>query len=421
MRRLLNRFRRRRDRLDHDLDRELRYHVDRRVAEMIADGLDETEARRRASVEIGGAVQVRDAVRATWTWRWLDSLALDLRYAMRTLTRSRGFTLGTGAVLALAIGINVALFSFVNAVLLRPLPYRDAERLVSVETLWTNTGRVTADVSGPDFLDWQAQNSVFETMAATYGEDDVATVVGDRAVFANDRYVSAGFFTVFSQRASAGRLLTQRDVPAGEAGPTVAVVAHHFATMHFGSAEAAVGRTINVYGTALEIVGVAAPGFRYPGAADLWAPWRTENGGTNRAVHNYQAIGQLKPHASLSSAQSEMRRIGDALAQQYAENRNKSVVLIPLKERVTGHLAATLWALMTAAAVVFLIACANTANLLVVRTAGRAREIALRAALGAGRGRVARQLLTESAVLTAAATLAGLLVAQLLIQGILML
>ncbi len=357
-------------------------------------------------------------MRETWTWAWLDATVLDLRYAMRSLTRSPGFTLGAGAVLAIAIGANVALFSFVDAALIRPPAYPDAGRLVSVETLWTNTGRVSQDVSGPDFLDWQAQSTVFEAMATAYGEDDVATTVGDRAVFANDRYVSAGFFAVFGQPASAGRLLSERDVPAAEAAPTVAVVAHRWATAHFGSAAAAVGRTITVYGLALEIVGVAAPGFHYPGAADLWVPWRTENGGTNRSVHNYQAVGRLKAGMDLARAQAQLRTIGDTLARRHPENRNKTVVLVPLKERLTGHLRATLWALMAAAAVVLLIACANIANLLIARTAGRTREMALRAALGAGRGRVARQLLTESCLLAAVSTLGGLGVAWLLMHGI---
>src|SRR5262245_32943255 len=149
MSRLLNLFRRRRDRLNHDLDRELRYHVDRRVEELMTDGLAESEARRRASLEIGGMTQVREAVRETLPWAWIDAIVLDLRYAIRSLTRSWGFTLGVGTVLALTIGASIALFSVVNAVLLRPLPYPDADRLVSVETLWTNTGRVNQDVSGP--------------------------------------------------------------------------------------------------------------------------------------------------------------------------------------------------------------------------------------------------------------------------------
>ena len=171
MAKLLNLFPWRRDRLERDLDRELRYHMDRRVEDLIKDGLSEPEARRQASLELGGVPQVQEAVRDTWIWRWLDALVRDVRYAIRSLTKSWGFALGAGAVLALAIGANIAIFSVVNTVLLQPLPYPDAERLVSVETLWTNTGRTSQDVSGPDFLDWQAQNDVFEKMAVSYGGD----------------------------------------------------------------------------------------------------------------------------------------------------------------------------------------------------------------------------------------------------------
>ena len=418
MAKLLNLFPWRRDRLERDLDRELRYHVDRRVEDLIKDGLSEPEARRQASLELGGVPQVQEAVRDTWIWRWLDALVRDVRYAIRSLIKSWGFALGAGAVLALAIGANIAIFSVVNTVLLQPLPYPDAERLVSVETLWTNTGRASQDVSGPDFLDWQAQNDVFEKMAVSYGGDDFAAIVGDRAVFANPRYVSADFFAVFGQTASAGRLLTEHDVPVGDAEPTVAVVRYHWAVAHFGSAEAAIGKMITVYGNPLEIVGVAAPGFRYPGAADLWVPWLTTSGGTNRSLHNYQAVGKLKAGVDLTRAQAQMRTIGDTLARQYPENRLKTVTLIPLQERLTGNLQVTLWVLMSAVGVVWLIACANIANLLLARAAGRTREIALRAALGAGRGRVVRQLLTESCVLAGVAGLAGLLLASMLVRGL---
>ena len=177
--------------------------------------MSEAEARRQASLELGGVAQVQEAVRDTWIWRWLDALMRDVRYAMRGLTRSWGFALGAGAVLALAIGANTAIFSVVNTVLLQPLAYPDAERLVSVETFWTNTGRASQDVSGPDFLDWQAQSDVFEKMAVSYSNTDEAIIVGDGAVFGNGGYVSAEFFAVFGQTASAGRLLTERRCPGG--------------------------------------------------------------------------------------------------------------------------------------------------------------------------------------------------------------
>ena len=394
--------------------------MDHRVYDMMQNGLSETEARRQASIEFGGVARVQEEVRDTWTWRWLDALVGDVRYAIRALARSWGFTLGTGAVLALGIGATVAIFSIVNTVLLQPLPYPDSERIVSVETFWTNTGSASQDVSGPDFLDWQAQNDVFETMAAYNGGDnpgdDLATIVGDRAVFANVRFVSADFFAVFGQTASRGRLLTEQDIPSGDAEPTLAVVAHDWAVTHFGSAEAAIGKTISVYGTPLAIVGVATPGFHYPGAADVWAPSRVSHPSRNH--HTYRVVAKLETGVDLTRAEARMRAIGDNLARQYPENRLKTVTLVPLQERLTGNVQVMLWVLMGAVIVVLLIACANISNLLLARATVRAREFALRSALGAGRGRVVRQLLTESCVLGAIAAVVGLMLAWMLVRGL---
>ena len=156
MAKIFNLFRWRRDRLERELDLELRDHVERRTDDLMKDGLSETDARKRASIELGGLSQVQEDVRDTWTWRWLDTFAADVRYAIRSLTKSWGFSLGTIAVLALGLGATVAIFSVVNTVLLRPLAYPNAERIVAVETFWSNTGRASPDVSGPDFLDWQS-------------------------------------------------------------------------------------------------------------------------------------------------------------------------------------------------------------------------------------------------------------------------
>ena len=418
MAKVLNLFRRRRDRLERDLERELQYHLDRRVDDMMKGGLSEAEARRQASIEFGGVAQVQEEVRDTWVWPSLDELVLDVRCAVRGLARNWGFSLGVGAVLALAIGATIAIFSVVNMVLLQPLAYPDPERIVSVETFWTNTARPSQDVSGPDFLDWQAQSNVFEKMAVSYSNSDEAIIVGDGAVFGNSGHVSADFFAVFGQASSAGRLLTAHDLPSDDAEPTAAVVAYHWAVAQFGSNEAAIGKTLTVYGSALEIVGVAAPGFRYPGTTDIWAPMRPTNHGPNRSDHPYQAVAKLKADAEITRAQAQMQTIGDSLAQQYPENRLKRVTVIPLQQRLTGTLQPTMWVLMSAAGVVWLIGCANIANLLLARAAGRTREIALRASLGAGRGRMVRQLLTESCVLAGVAGLAGLLLASMLVQAL---
>jgi predicted permease len=427
MSRFLNLFRGRRDRLERDLDRELRYHVDCRIEDLIKEGLSEPEARRQANLELGGVPQVQEAVRGTWISRSLDAFMRDAHYAIRSLTKSWGFALGAGAVLALAIGASVAIFSVVSTVLLRPLPYPDAGRIVSIETLFTNTGQSSQMVSGPDFLDWQARNDVFEKMAAHHGGDDWPASVGGRAIFANYRFVSADFFEVFGQTAFAGRLLNGQDVPPVGASPTTLVVAHPWAVTHFGSAEAAVGKTLGREGRTAVIVGVAAPGFRYPGAADFWFSFNAEPPPhvpaaqiqANRASYIYQVVGKLKPGVSFTRAEAQMRTIGDNLARENPENRVKTVTLVPLQDRLTGSVRLTLWVLMSAVGVLWLIACANIANLLLAHATGRTHEIALRAALGAGRGRVVRQLLTESGVLAGVAGLPGLLLAWVFIQGVL--
>jgi predicted permease len=348
---------------------------------------------------------------------WLDVLACDVRYAARSLALNWGFTLGAGAVLALGIGANTAIFSVVNSVLMRPLAYADADRIVSVETLWTHTGRPSPDVSGPDFLDWQAQTDVVEAMGHFRGEDDMATVIGGRGEFANVRWVSPQFFEVFGQPPAAGRFIGKQDESTGQGPASVAVMAHHLAVKHFGSAQGAIGRVIAVYGRSVEVVGVTVPGFRYPGTTDIW----TADGLTDteeRSGHSYNAVGKLRAGVSVVRGQDRMRTIAEGIAQKFPENRFKSVSLIPLQSRLTGNVRGTLWVLMGAVVAVLMIACANIANLLLARAASRTREMALRAALGAGRGRVIRQLLTESFVLSGLAAIAGVIVASVLLRAL---
>jgi predicted permease len=245
----------------------------------------------------------------------------------------------------------------------------------------------------------------------TGGTDNAPVVLGDRATFANPRFVTADFFATFGQTAAAGRLLTEGD-------RQVVVARYQWAVANFGSAEAAVGKTIKIYGAPQEIVGVARPGFRYPGATDLWGPLTVDGDAHDRGGHNYHAVAKLRAGTDLSRAQAQMRTIGDALARQHPENRLKTVSLSSLQDRLTGNLQATLWTLMGAVGVVWLIGCANIANLLLARAASRTREIALRAALGAGRGRVVRQLLTENCVIAGVAGLAGVLFASILVRGV---
>ncbi|MGQ0799654.1 MAG: ABC transporter permease [Pseudomarimonas sp.] len=345
-----------------------------------------------------------------------ESVVRDLRSSFRSLGASWGFTLGSTVVLALAIAATAAIFAVVNTVLLQPLAYPDADRIVAVETAWAGTAQGSPQVSTPDFLAWQTQVDVFESLAYYSGEEDVATVVDGRAEFANDMYVSPEFFDVFGQQPAAGRLLTEQDVVSGDTAPSVIVVRHAWAEAHYGSAEAAVGKTIIVYGTSMQIVGVAAPGFSFPGRTDFWTAWRSTN--TDRNAPEFDVIGKLRAGQDLEGAHAGMRVLSDNLAQQYPENRLKSASLVPLQERLTAHVQTMLWLLLGAVLVVLLIACANVSSLLIARAGVRARDIALRAALGASRGRLIRQLLLESCVLAALSAVLGLALAAAFIWGL---
>lgn len=403
---------------ERDLNRELAFHVERRTADLVDRGLDPTEARRRAVVELGGVTQVRESVRDTWTWARLDTLVRELRHAARSLRRSWGFALSAGAILAMGIGTNTAIFSVVHAVLLTPLAYPGAERIVAAETLWTNTGQTNPNVSGPDFLDWQSETGVFDRLAHFNGDDQMATTVNGRGGFGSLRRVSGDFFEVFGRSPAAGRLLTRDDNLQAQEDAVVppVVVGYAWAVANFGSVNDALGQTFLLYRSPAQIVGVAAPGFHYPDATTIWIPAGPTDR-ANRNAANYRVVGRLKEGVSLASAQAAMRVVGDRLAAEHPGNRFKNVSLTALQEQLTGHVRGTLWMLMGAVALTLVIGCANIANLLLARSAARAQEFALRAALGAGRGQLVRQLVIESSVLTLVSGSAGVLLAYGLVQG----
>jgi putative ABC transport system permease protein len=324
---------------------------------------------------------------------WVDGFIGDIRYALRSLAKNLTFSLGAGAVLALGIGANVAIFSVINTILLERLDYPDADRIASIGLTRTDTGVSSPVVSGAEFQEWKARNSVFEAMAYTIHAEDLATVVNGRAEFVNGRRASSDFFAVFGQSPAAGRFPTRED-----ANIPVVVVSYHWAQSHFGSAAATVGKPLTIYGRVLEIVGVAAPGFQEPGAADIWvtAAPLTSTDPTRRNLH---VVARLKPGVEIAAAQAEMRTTSGRLAAQFPENRFYTANVRSLQDHLTSPVRSTLWLLMGAILVVLLIACANIANLLLARAVNRTREMALRAAVGAGRGRLVRQLFTESLAL----------------------
>ena len=339
----------------------------------------------------------------------------DLRYAARLLLKQPAFTLIAVFVLALGIGANTAIFSVVDAVLLRPLPYSNQDRLVTLSTFWRNSG-VRAQVSAPDFDDWHALSTSFDGMAA-YSRGETSVSVGGSADYTAVARVTPEFFNLFDVRAEAGRLPT--DAEQRDGGPLTAVVSHAFWTTRLGAERDALGRTLK-YGQRLyTIVGVLPPSFRFPAGTDVWTPWWVVPPTTSRSAHNYRTVARLKHGVPLDQAQAEMDAIASRLERAYPEsNDSKGVAVDRVLDQMVRNVRTTLTLVFGVVVVVLLIACANVSNLLLARASSRTRELAVRAALGASRARVVRQLVTESALLAALAGVASVLVAAWGIRGL---
>ncbi len=332
----------------------------------------------------------------------------DLQLAFRRLARSPGFSAVVVSTLALGIGATSAIFSIVDGVLLRPLDYPEPQRMV---TLWSFSLRRqhTYQVSGPDFRDWQARSRSYAALAR-FAPDEATVVTGGDAETVGLAHVSAEFFAAMGVAPRAGRPFSGEELRTGAA----VVVSDAFARRRFsGQAERALGAPLRSGGHTFSIVGVMPPGFAFPRRTEVWVPIDTVvPASPSRTAHNYQAVGRLRPEVSLTQAQAELDGIAAALAREHPEaNRGKGARVVPLHDLLVGDHRTTLWILLGAVGLVLLIACANITNLLLARGARRTHELSVRMALGAGRGRIARELLAESLLLAAAGGAAGALVA----------
>ena len=340
----------------------------------------------------------------------METFLQDVRYGFRTLARQPGFAATALLTLALGIGATTALFSVVNSVVLRPLPLAEPDRLVALTNDYVKLGTSGTTVSGPDVIDWRAQSRSFAALAH-YRAGETSVTVGNAADYATVVRIGPDFFSAVGATARIGRLFTVSE--ASPDGPPVAVISDAYWRRQFAGDPGVVGTTLTLDQRTLTIVGVTAPGFRFPARADLYTAEPGRLATLSRSGHNYRAVGRLAPGTSLAQARAEMTGIAARLSAEYPRsNADKGVRLTPLQDAIVGETRQTLFVLLGAVAFVLLIACANVANLLLARASARGREIVVRAAVGAGRARLVRQLLTESVVLAVVAGVAGALIAR---------
>lgn len=399
-----------------EVRKEIEMHLELRAREFEAQGMSPDEARKAALEAFGDRRAIESevrtlrgtTVRARDRREWIRELGQDVRQALRGLRRSPGFTLVALLTLSIGIGANTAMFSAVRSVLLRPLPYPDADRLVQLWTDHRSTGRATPEwLSPPEFQDWQSSNRTFAAMASYQSWGPNLTGIGDPENL-NGSAVSWNFFSVLGIAPAVGRLFTPSDDDAN--AERVVVLSNALWRRRFGSDPQLIGKTIELNAEPWTVIGVLPGDFRPPIPADLWRPVRRPaTSGCGRGCITVQAIGRMKPGITFAQAKADLDRIAADLARQYPEtSAGVGAWPVPLHQQITGPTRTPLAALSGAVLFVLLIGCVNLANLLLLRGAARAREISVRAALGAGRGRLVRQLVTESAVLAVAGGVLGL-------------
>ena len=394
----------RRSRRDEELAKDIRFYLEAETEENMARGLSPEDARRDAHRKFGNPTLIREEVYRMHRSRFLEALWQDAQYGLRQLRHSPGFTAVAVLTLALGIGANTAIFSVVNSALLRPLPYPDPGRLAWITERFTLSFSPGAAL-GPDFVEWQKHNQVFEQIEGFTPSQGPSISLSGAAepVPVRQSTVTPGFFSMLGLRPIAGRSFTAEDGQPGHEG--VLLLSEKLWRSHFGASPGVLGQTVRVNNYPYTVVGVMPSPVEYP-QSDIWAPVVLASNlfqAGSRPVAMISVIGRLKPGATPAQAESSLSQIAhgiDALyPPRYAESRDRRIQIMPLQDFLVRNVRTLLLILLGVAGFVFLIACANVANLSFARAATRSREFAIRGALGAGRKRLIRQLLTESLIL----------------------